>query len=35
VRRSQEAIFDPWGVDPTLIVENLSQLNDKITGYHE
>ena len=32
VRRSQEAIFDPWGIEPTITVEDLGRLNEQITG---
>ncbi len=31
VRRSQEAIFDPWGIEPTITVGSLLELNEKIT----
>jgi 2-haloacid dehalogenase len=31
VRRSQEAIFDPWGIDPTITVASLLELNEKLT----
>lgn len=30
VKRSPEATFDPWGIDPTLTVSGLSELADKI-----
>lgn len=30
VRRSPEAIFDPWGIEPTITVSSLVELNDKI-----
>lgn len=30
VRRSPEAIFDPWGIEPTITVSSLLELNDKI-----
>jgi len=33
VRRSQEAIFDPWEIAPTITVENLDELYEKIAGY--
>ena len=32
VRRSPEAIFDPWGIEPTITVSSLVELNDKIAG---
>jgi FMN phosphatase YigB (HAD superfamily) len=28
VQRSDKKIFDPWGIDPSLIVHSLSELND-------
>jgi 2-haloacid dehalogenase len=30
VRRSADAVFDPWGIDPTLTVENLAGIGDRI-----
>ena len=30
VRRSPEAIFDPWGIEPTITVSSLVELDDKI-----
>jgi 2-haloacid dehalogenase len=33
VQRSQDAIFDPWGIEPTLTVTNLSDLKEQITKY--
>ncbi|MCU7933131.1 MAG: haloacid dehalogenase type II [Candidatus Thiodiazotropha sp. (ex Codakia rugifera)] len=30
VQRSQEAIFDPWGIEPTVTVGSLSELIEKI-----
>ena len=30
VRRSREAIFDPWGIEPTITVGSLGELHDKI-----
>ena len=30
VKRSPEAIFDPWGIEPTTTVSNLVELGDKI-----
>lgn len=35
VRRSQEAIFDPWGIEPTLIVSSLRKLNEQIHEYQQ
>ncbi|MBU1565800.1 MAG: haloacid dehalogenase type II [Proteobacteria bacterium] len=31
VRRSPEAIFDPWGIDPTITVSNLLELAARIS----
>jgi 2-haloacid dehalogenase len=31
VQRSPEAVFDPWGIEPTITLTNLSDLADKIT----
>lgn len=33
VRRSQDAIFDPWGIDPTLTVGSLCDLKEQIAKY--
>lgn len=33
VRRSPEAIFDPWGIEPTLTVSNLAELDESISAY--
>ena len=33
VRRSPEAIFDPWGIEPTMTVSSISDLAEKIAGY--
>ena len=30
VKRSQEAVYDPWGIDPTIIVGSLSELAEHI-----
>ena len=30
VRRSAEAVFDPWGIEPTITVTNLRELADRI-----
>ncbi len=30
VKRSKNSIFDPWGIEPTLTVENLGELHGKI-----
>ena len=31
VKRSAEAIFDPWGIEPTTIVKSLLELKEQIT----
>ena len=33
VKRSPEAIFDPWGVEPTLTVSGLAELEERISVY--
>ena len=33
VRRSQEAIFDPWGIEPTITVESIVELNEQIADF--
>lgn len=33
VRRSQDAVFDPWGIDPTLTVGSLGDLKEQISMY--
>lgn len=33
VQRSPEAIFDPWGIEPTLTVNNLSNLKKQLSEY--
>jgi 2-haloacid dehalogenase len=33
VQRSQEAVFDPWGIEPTITVRSLRDLNEQIAGY--
>lgn len=32
VQRSQEAIFDPWGTEPTITVESLGELYEQISS---
>lgn len=32
VRRSQEAIFDPWGIEPTITVGSLLDLNEQLAN---
>ena len=31
LRRSQNVVFDPWGVEPTLVMHSLDELQQKIT----
>lgn len=33
VQRSPEAIFDPWGIEPTLTVESLLSLSEEVKKY--
>jgi 2-haloacid dehalogenase len=33
VRRSNELIFDPWGIEPTITVSSLCDLGEQIAGY--
>jgi 2-haloacid dehalogenase len=33
VQRSPEALFDPWGIEPTLTVQGLSNLADQILSW--
>jgi 2-haloacid dehalogenase len=35
VKRSDRAVFDPWGIEPTLTVGSLSDLCEKIDGQRE
>ncbi len=30
VRRSKNAVFDPWGIEPTMIVQSLGELHEKL-----
>jgi 2-haloacid dehalogenase len=30
IQRSPDAIFDPWGIEPTLTVDSLSGLADAV-----
>lgn len=34
VRRSQDAIFDPWDIQPTAIIGSLNALNAEISNWH-
>ncbi len=31
VKRSPDAVFDPWGIEPTMIVSSLIELNEQLT----
>jgi 2-haloacid dehalogenase len=33
VQRSPEAIFDPWEIEPTIIIKSLTTLSEKITEW--
>ena len=33
VKRSEEALFDPWGIEPTAIVHSLAGLQAAVQGY--
>ena len=35
LRRSQDAIFDPWGIEPTLTVSNMLDLSSQILNYQQ
>ena len=30
VKRSGRAVFDPWGIEPTVTVDTLSELREKV-----
>jgi len=32
LQRSQDAIFDPWGIEPTITVGSLLELNEKLAA---
>lgn len=34
VKRSPDAVLDPWEIEPTLIVETLPALNDALLRIH-
>ncbi len=34
VQRSKEMVFDPWGIEPTLTINSLLQLKEKISAYY-
>jgi len=33
VRRSSGIVFDPWGIEPTIVIDSLSALADGVAGY--
>jgi len=33
IKRSPGALFDPWGIQPTLVVESLNDLGEEIARY--
>lgn len=33
VKRSPEAVFDPWGIEPNITVKSLVELKEQITNY--
>lgn len=35
LKRSDEAIFDPWGIEPTLTLSSLLDLTDQIRNYQQ
>jgi 2-haloacid dehalogenase len=35
VKRSDEAIFDPWGIEPTITVASLNELDEKFAGLNK
>ncbi len=34
VKRSSDAVFDPWGIEPTITITSLLELGPGIAGYH-
>lgn len=34
VRRSPDAIFDPWGIEPTITIASLLELGPQISGHY-
>ena len=32
VRRSESVVFDPWGIEPTVTIRGLGELEEKISG---
>ncbi|MGY5453039.1 haloacid dehalogenase type II [Agarivorans sp. MS3-6] len=35
VQRSEQAIFDPWGIEPTTVVKSLSELNVNVFSINQ
>ena len=35
VKRSSDAVFDPWGIEPTAIIANLKELNGVLSNYQK
>lgn len=35
VKRSDDAIFDPWGIEPTQIVRSLDELDEKLASFKQ
>lgn len=33
VKRTSDLVFDPWGIDPTLPIGNLSDFDREITAF--
>ncbi len=34
VQRSKEMVFDPWGIEPTITINSLSQLREEMAAYY-
>ncbi len=35
VKRSEDALFDPWGTDPTLTIKSLRELSEKLPAFEQ
>lgn len=35
VKRSSSAVFDPWGIEPTMTINTLTELHNKLIVHHE
>ncbi len=35
VRRSEDQVFDPWGIEPTITVKSLLDLDEAFRGFYE